>query len=238
MSAPLATAQPHPALLALPETRRALLDALKRRGPLGAEALALAAGISASGVRQQLTTLERDGLVTASNERKNASTGANTGANTGRPEKIYRLTQAGDALYPRFYAELTNELLGYLDDDDPVLLERLFARRMQRRIEAARQRLAPLPDLRAKAYELARILDADGYLAECSETSDGWLISEKNCAILSIALRYGQACSSELGFLQAVLPEAQVTRVAHMVAGAHVCAYAVRALAEQDTSIT
>jgi DeoR family transcriptional regulator, suf operon transcriptional repressor len=222
------TAHLHPLLLAMPETRRVLLDALKRQGPLGAEALAVAAGISASGVRQQLTVLERDGLVIANNERKNA------GASTGRPEKIYRLTQAADALYPRFYSELANELLGYLDDDDPVLLERLFTRRMQRRIEAAQQQLAPLSSLGEKVAALTHILDADGYLAEYSASDGGFLITERNCAILSIALRYGQACSSELGFLQAVLPQATVRRVAHMVAGAYVCAYAVEAVHERQ----
>ena len=56
-----------------------------------------------------------------------------------------------------------------------------------------------------------------------------WRIVEHNCAIWAVALRYGQACTSELDFIRTVLPEADVERVAHMVAGARRCAYEVRA---------
>ena len=48
-----------------------------------------------------------------------------------------------------------------------------------------------------------------------------------NCAVLGVALRYGHACSSELDFLRAALPEAEVTRIAHRINGGHVCAYLV-----------
>ena len=51
--------------------------------------------------------------------------------------------------------------------------------------------------------ELTRILDEDGYLADAERLDDGsWRIVEHNCAILGVAARYGQACSSELEFLR------------------------------------
>ena len=43
-----------------------------------------------------------------------------------------------------------------------------------------------------------------------------------------VARRYGQACSSEIGFLRESLPEARIERVQHMIAGAHSCAYEVK----------
>jgi DeoR family suf operon transcriptional repressor len=43
-----------------------------------------------------------------------------------------------------------------------------------------------------------------------------------------VAQRYGQACTSEIDFIRAVLPEADVERVKHMVAGAPHCAYEIR----------
>ena len=45
--------------------------------------------------------------------------------------------------------------------------------------------------------------------------------------MLGVALRYGQACSSEIEFIRQALPEAKIERVAHIVAGAYVCAYSV-----------
>src|SRR5437763_1017750 len=73
--------------------------------------------------------------------------------------------------------------------------------------------------------ELAGILDEDGYLAEHEPLPDGgYRVVEHNCAVLEVARRYGQACASELEFIRQALPEADVERVAHMMAGAFVCA--------------
>lgn len=208
----------HPALSAMPETRQSILGALKKRGELRAEDLAENAGITASGARQHLQSLEMDGLIARRELREGV----------GRPKLVYKLTPAADALYPRAYSELTNELLEYVHDDDPELLEMIFKRRMQRRIDAAKLRLEPLPSFQARVTELTRILDEDGYLADFEALGDGsFRITEHNCAIFGVAMKYGQACSSEIEFIRAVLPNATVERVAHMVAGAHICAYAI-----------
>ncbi len=145
------------------------------------------------------------------------------------------MTAGGDALFPRHYGALTNELLGYLEDEDPVLLERIFERRGRRRLEQARVRMAgqPFPE---KVKIIAAILDEDGYLADFTERDDGtFIITEHNCAVLAVALRYSHACRSEIGFLRAALSEAEVTRIAHRVAGAHVCAYEVRPKGLEDS---
>ena len=209
----------HPALSALPATKRELLNALKRNGSMAVEDLAAHTELTLSAVRQQLTSLQRDGLVETTHLRQGR----------GRPRLLYALTQAADSLYPRAYAELTNELLDYVDQADPELMEAIFARRRQRRIEGAQARLAAAPTFEAKMAELARILDEDGYLAEAVAEEDGsYRIVEHNCAILGIAMKYGQACGSELEFIRAVLPEAKVDRTSHMLAGAYNCSYAVR----------
>jgi DeoR family transcriptional regulator, suf operon transcriptional repressor len=210
-------------LAAMPETRRTMLNALKKRGELLAEELAEVSGITASGTRQHLQALEADGLVTHLEQREGR----------GRPKHVFKLTPAADALYPRTYSELTNELLEYVQDDDPELLERIFKRRMQRRLERTQLRLKPLKSLEARLQELTKILDEDGYLADLEVVNPElggrgkFRITEHNCAIHAIALRYGQACSTELEFLRLALPGTKVERVAHMIAGSHVCAYEV-----------
>ncbi len=207
-----------PALDHLPATRRDLLCQLKKRGEAGAEELAGALGITASGTRQHLAALEQAGLITARDQR----------AGPGRPKRRYRLTPPADAMFPRAYAELTNELLSYVEDADPALLSQLFRKRGERRLHGTLARTAGLP-FGAQVRELTRILDEDGYLADVTEREDGsFLITEHNCAVLSVALQYGHACGSELEYIRAALPGAHVTRVAHMLAGAHVCAYDIR----------
>ena len=209
----------HPALTALPATKRVLLNALKKKGELGVEDLAAEAELTVSAVRQQLTGLQRDGLVEVVETRQAR----------GRPRHHFRLSEAADALYPRAYAELTNELLEYVDQADPALMEEIFHRRRQRRIEGARARLRKCSSFAEKMEEMARILDDDGYLAEAVAYPDGsYTIVEHNCAILGIALRYGQACGSELEFIRAVLPEARVERTSHILTGAHQCSYSVK----------
>jgi DeoR family suf operon transcriptional repressor len=207
----------HPALSALPATRRAVLNALKKRGEMTVEELSGILEMTVSGVRQQLAGLQRDGLVMFEEIR----------GGPGRPRHNYHLTAAADGLYPRAYAELTNELLEYVEDADPKLVEAIFERRRERRIAAGRTRLEGLT-FDDKVAELAKILDEDGYLADWAGQADGtYLVTERNCAIFGVALRYGQACGSELEFIRAVLPDARVERIAHMVAGAHTCSYRI-----------
>ena len=142
---------------------------------------------------------------------------------------MYSVTPAADAFFPKAYGELTNELLGYVAETDGALLEDLFAKRREQRIRNAAARLAGKRTVAQKVDELTRILDEDGYLATCEEAAPGvYRIVEHNCAIWAVAQRYGQACTSELDFIRAVLPGAEVERVKHMVAGAPHCAYEVR----------
>jgi DeoR family transcriptional regulator, suf operon transcriptional repressor len=210
--------EPHPALTALPTAKRAILNVLKKRGEATVDEIAEALEITVSGARQQMAGLQRDGLVSVREQRMGP----------GRPRHYYSLTPAGDSLYPRAYAELTNELLDYVADEDPELLETIFERRRARRLERARERLE------GRSFEerielLTRILDEDGYLADHQRLEDGsFVVTEHNCAVLGVAVRYGQACSSEIDFIRQVLPDASVERTAHMVAGAHMCAYKIQ----------
>jgi len=205
------------ALASLPESRRRILEFVKRRGEAGAEEIAAELAITLSGARQHLSALEHDGLLGHHSAR----------GGPGRPKHVFALSSAGDALFPRAYAELTNELLEYVEDEDPALLERIFDRRAQRRLLRTQARTVGLP-FAERVRVVAEVLDEDGYLADFACRDDGsFVITEHNCAVLGVALRYRHACSSELDFLQAALPEAEVTRIAHRIGGGHVCAYLV-----------
>lgn len=205
----------------LPESRRAILELIKKRGEVDAGAVAAGIGMTVSGARQHLAALSRDGLLASRQERADIT-------GRGRPRHLYALTAAGDALFPRNYVDLTNELLEYVEDESPELLGRIFDRRAGRRLERARSRTVGR-SFAEKVGIVAGILDEDGYLADFEARPDGtFLITEHNCAVLGVALRYRHACSSELDFLQAAMPEAEVTRVAHRINGGHICAYEIK----------
>jgi DeoR family suf operon transcriptional repressor len=206
-----------PPLATMPSTRRAILTSLKRNGDQEAADLAAELGLTVAAVRQQLRRLDDDGLVT----HRRRSEGR------GRPTHHYELTPVAEILFPKRYGDLTTELLGYLGGPTSERVDDLFEQRRQRRLDGARPRLAGLP-LGEQVDELARILDEDGYLADVEPWKEGWRIVEHNCAILSVASGFRQACRSEIEFIRDALPGAQVTRVSHILDGAHMCAYEIR----------
>jgi DeoR family transcriptional regulator, suf operon transcriptional repressor len=209
--------------LPMPEGRRRVLYAVRRRGEATAEDVARQLEMTPSGARQHLSALVSDGLVEARDS-------ASPEPRRGRRTLMYRISSAGETYFPKAYGELTNELLGYLDDEQAGVVDRLFARRREHRIANARTRLDRCPDLATKVEELTRILDEDGYMAVSERMgADSFRIAEHNCAIWTVAQRYGQSCSTEIDFIRAVLPDADVERVEHKLAGDTRCGYEVRA---------
>jgi predicted ArsR family transcriptional regulator len=89
----------------LPEGRRAVLYAVRRRGQATVEDVATQLDMTVSGARQHLAALVDDGLAEAVELPRPPGT-------RGRPQLAYSATQAADALFPKAYGELTNELLG------------------------------------------------------------------------------------------------------------------------------
>ena len=200
------------------EAQRTVLYALRRRGEATVDQLAAALGLSVSAVRQHLAALNDLGLVAATELPRRAG-------QRGRGTWAHHLTDAAEPLFPKAYGELTNQLLGYLDDDS---VQTVFVRRRDERVARARQRLATRGDFASRVRELAAILDEDGYLAAVEQDGpDRFRVSEHNCAILSVAREHPHACSSEIEFLRAALPEASIERTTHMIAGAHSCTYEI-----------
>ena len=208
------------ALIELTAAQRHALVALKRRGEASVDDLAEVLAITPSAARQQLAVLRSAGLVAARQQR------GRPGA-PGRPADLYHGTDQAEALFAAAAGDLSAELLGYIEDEDPKLLSRLFERRRHRRVEQVRDQLAG-KSTGEKVAALAEILDAEGYMAETGELAgDCYRMTLCNCAIWPVASSYGAACSTELEFFQEVLPEADVRRVEHKVAGGHVCGYSV-----------
>lgn len=207
----------------LPAGRRAVLYGVRRLDDASVDEVAELLDMTVSGARQHLTALAEQGLVESVEAPRAAGA-------RGRPRLTYRTTELADALFPKAYGALTNELLGYLDDEDASVVDRIFARRRDERIRRGAERIDRKGTLGAKVREVAEILDEDGYLATAERTGTGtYRVVEHNCAIATVARRYGQACSSEIEFLRAVLPGTTIERTKHLVAGDQHCAYVIRA---------
>ncbi len=194
-------------------TQRRVLEALKRLGEATADELAVTLEISSSAVRQHLGALRAAGLIDARQERGHA----------GRPADRYRATTRTEPLFVT--SDVSIELLELVDDEHPDLVDRVFDRRRKRLVDDAEAHLAGTT-IDERVARVTELLDTQGYLCDWDQLDDQhFRISLHNCAIWTVAQRFGKACASELEFLQGVFPDATVSRVTHKTSGAHTCAY-------------
>ncbi len=197
--------------------RGTVLVQLKRAQPLTAKELAARLGVSLNAARHHLKELEAEGLVRY--ERSHRGVGA--------PAFAYRLSTAGEGLFPRRYQETLTSLLDQIIEregrDAAVELLEAHLSRLAVRLKAELEGLSPEERLAA----VARIRSEQGYMAEASAGADGTVLTEHNCAIPAVAERFPEICAAEARFLAEVLG-AEVDRREHILSGCAVCEYHVR----------
>jgi predicted ArsR family transcriptional regulator len=199
-------------------TRREIIHLLRTAGPLTVGELVQRLGITHVAVRRHLTALERDGLITSVQER----------LPMGRPTRVYSLTEAADELFPKKYGALSLEILDFLHESDPALLDRFFAARGQSLVERYGPEVAEAPSLEERVARLTEIQMANGYLAHWEQGEDGSLIlKEFNCPVHQVSRKYDQACQHELEFFKAVLGTEKIQRVECIAKGGGCCRYTI-----------
>jgi len=206
-----------------PGGRRAVLELLKREGPVATEALAARLGLTTMAVRQHLTGLEQDGLAIHEAPPNGR----------GRPAKLWRVTAKADSQFPDSHSALAAELIQQMQKafgDDG--LDRLLKLRTADQERSYRARMGEKTALGARLEALARIRTEEGYMAEAHRdpVGDGWLFVENHCPICAAAKLCTGLCREELALFQRILGrDVRVERVSHIIAGAGRCAYRVTA---------
>jgi predicted ArsR family transcriptional regulator len=199
-----------------PSTRLRILHLLKRSGGLTARELARELGVTTVAVRKQLAALEVEGLLVQSSRP----------GERGRPATVYAVSEAGEALFPQGYHQLVVDLLQDLNAlEGSEQLDRLFRLRNERLARTYQIRLADKPFAEA-VKELARARDDDGYMASVEDTGSGLVLSEHNCPIYDVALRFPNACQCEQELFERVL-NVTIKRENTLVEGAPACRYRI-----------
>ena len=199
----------------LSATRRELLNGIKRRGSATIPVLAEEAGLNVETVRHHLQALTSDGLV----ERRGTRS-----SGPGRPEVVYALTAASEALFPRREGEILRGLVVHLmSTGNAGLLEEFFERYIGERREAALARVAGLEG-RARAEEAARILSELGFMASADAGADLPELRLCHCPLREVVDVTRIPCRAELGFLRELLGE-RLTRLSYIPAGDASCTY-------------
>ena len=183
-------------------TRQQIVDYLRRQGRATVKDLDAHLSLTSTGVRQHLTVLEREGLVEAQEER----------GRVGRPALVYRLTEQGDALYPKSYDELANVLLEEVRElAGGQALQTLLRRVATRFAEPYRERLEDRP-VSERVQEASRIIGERGCLSDCVQDGDDWLIRQYTCPFPKVAGENSCVCSLDVEFIrQLVGADARLT---------------------------
>ncbi|MEK6374701.1 MAG: methanogen output domain 1-containing protein [Acidobacteriota bacterium] len=183
----------------LPDSRRAILIALKTEGPSTIAQLAELLQLTGEAVRQQLLQLQREGWVDSRIARSEER------GRTGRPATRYSLTEAGDHLFPKNYDLLNIAFIDAVSDE----LGPDAAKRMLKRVSDDRAATVGA-SLRGKSLE-ERVealknfyLEGDPHMQV--EKSDGnYRLVERNCPYINTAMQRPALCSVSVNALSRIL---------------------------------
>lgn len=197
--------------------RGALLVELKKAPGLSARDLAARLALSLNAVRHHLKELAADGVVEY--ERVHHGVGA--------PGFAYRLTAAGELLFPRRYGEALVQLLEAVEARDgreaAVALLEAHVQALGRRLHEEAATLPPQERMAA----VVRVRSEQGYMAEGQATHCCGTLTEHNCAMREVAERYPELCAAEIRVLGEALG-GTIERRRHQLGGCGACEYKVR----------
>jgi len=203
--------------LHMQSTRGRMLEYLQRNGRATVKDLGQLLGLTATGIRQHLTVLERDGLVTAREER----------GRVGRPTLVYSLTKEADALFPKTYDVLASVLLEEIRaTDGNEKLHSLLHNVAERLAAPYRDRVEGKP-AGDRVKETARIMEEQGCLVDVSESDGEYFIDEYTCPFPKTAERDRAVCALHVDFVRILSgDDARLTR--SLLRGERACTYRIR----------
>ncbi len=199
------------------DTRRELLQLVKRRGSLSLDEAMDALGMARTTVREHLLRLERKGLVARSTER----------SGRGRPSLRYRMTPKAKILFPSRDGELMGRVLEFLDQEGAQeLVARFFETYWQERTDRIRAELAAAgdDDLETRLELLAAILAEEGFMPNIERSGDGITVRECNCPFPESVKQTRLPCQLEAAFYEAIFGAA-VERSHYIPDGHPACTY-------------
>ena len=183
----------------LPDSRRAILTALKQNGSATIAQLAEMLQLTGEAVRQQLLQLQRDGWIEARVDR------APDRGRTGRPATTYKLTAAGDHLFPKEYDTLNVALLDAVGHElGPDAVTRVFRRLTEDKVAETEPALRDLSLQEKIAHLKSWYLRDDPYM-DIEEADGDFKLVERNCPVYNTAMQRPGLCSISVNALTRIL---------------------------------
>ena len=182
----------------LSETRQFILESLKREGQATIAELAPRLQMTKEAVRQHLLQLESEGWIEKAIQRKPLTGG-------GRPSMYYRVSSAGDHLFPKDYDALTVEVLDTVAESlGGEAIERILAAMTEARVQEWEPRLRGI-GFNERVNALMQIYRMDDSFMEVEESPSELRLIEYNCPFLNVAKRRPVLCSVTVSVLTRLL---------------------------------
>ncbi len=201
-------------------TRGRIVQSLKEHRARTASQLSQEHGVTPNAIRQHLSRLGRDGLISERAERLGRT----------KPTLVYSLTEEGEQLFPQRYPLLLSVLLDELQrEDGSAKLKALFENIGRRSAKRHAARFAG-KDLPERVAELAAFLRERGVIVEYERTPNGFTFREYNCPFKENVSAHPEICSMVHTLMGEVLPGAP-RQTASIASGDSRCEFELSAAA-------
>jgi predicted ArsR family transcriptional regulator len=205
-----------------PDIRRRILEFLKSRGRASIDEVADRFRIGHEGARKQLNLMEGHGWVERAGDAPE-----NSGRGRGRPRMLYRVSPAGEHVFPKAYDRLSMALFTSLAEQGrPDTLRQVLASLADKQVAAWKPALeGKTPKEKLKA--LRDLYQEDDPFMSVEERDGDLVLIERNCPFLSVALSHPALCSLSVMTLERLL-ERPVVREERFQAGHGRCMFRVK----------
>jgi len=166
------------------DTGRGRIVSLLQRGPLTVDDIASRLELSASGIRAQITAMERDGVV--------RRVGSRPG--TTRPSRIFELTPEVEQLLSRAYIPLLTQLVDvFATGLPPRQVERLL-RQTGKKLAGQLSSARPLGTLRSRVAAASALLNEQLGAVTHVEQNGRYVIRGEGCPLSALTGKHPAVC--------------------------------------------
>lgn len=201
----------------LKRTRSEILNCLRVKGRQTVEDLAVAIGVSKVCIRRHLDLLGRDELVAFNVEKQDR----------GRPSHVYYLTVKSESLFPTRYVAFAQGMLRQIGQQfGEAGVHSILAGYADEAMTRFRDDLDEQTG-EARLHGLVSLLNRGDYEATVVVREDGcYVLEQRNCPMLALAVEYPQICEEELRAYRNLL-DVKVMRECRIAEGFSSCIYKV-----------
>jgi DeoR family suf operon transcriptional repressor len=194
-----------------------ILKLLQQQGALSIKEIETALGVTTTAVRQQLTVLQVEGLVSTTMVREKR----------GRPHAVYSLSDKGQALFAQGYEDLALVLLKeVLGLEQPESVRQLLQRVSTRLGEQYAEQMNGAA-LAERLQALVSVLEQRGITSKIEEEDSVFVLTEYGCPYYGLAREHREVCGMELEAIEQALGS-EVTLCHSQLDGHHGCQFQVK----------